>query len=81
MMKLMMKLLEKKQRVASDGGKKVIATKASYTHALASIPTRRSPEWIVDSGASRHVTGASTEFSFYHHLTVPGTIHTADGTT
>ena len=49
------------------------------THALASIPTTRSP-WIVDSGASRHVTGAAGEFSSYTHLANPESIQTADGT-
>lgn len=50
------------------------------THALASISTSRSPEWIVDSGASRHVTGTASEFSSYNHLAVPESIQTADGT-
>jgi hypothetical protein len=49
------------------------------THTLASIPTIRSP-WIVDSGASRHVTGTAGEFSFYTHLAVPESIQKADGT-
>jgi Zinc knuckle len=61
----------------------------SFTHsaistcdilALASISTSRSPDWIVDSGASRHVTGAAREFSSYTHLAVPKSIQTADGT-
>jgi hypothetical protein len=34
-------------------------------HAFASISTTRSPEWIVDFGASRHVTGNAREFSSY----------------
>ena len=50
------------------------------THALASISTTRSPEWIVDSGASRHVTGNASEFSSYTHLAMPESIQTADGT-
>ncbi|KAF9667772.1 hypothetical protein SADUNF_Sadunf15G0058200 [Salix dunnii] len=50
------------------------------THALASISTSRSPEWIVDSSASRHVTGTTSEFSSYSHLTVLESIQTADGT-
>jgi hypothetical protein len=55
------------------------ATGTCDTHALASIPTIRSP-WIVDSGASRHVTGTAGEFSSYTHLAVPDSIQTADGT-
>jgi hypothetical protein len=51
------------------------------THALASISTIRSPEWIVDSGASRHVTGNVHEFSSYTHMALPESIQTADGTT
>jgi hypothetical protein len=50
------------------------------TLALASISTTRAPDWIVDSGASRHVTGAAREFSSYTHLAVPKSIQTADGT-
>jgi hypothetical protein len=34
----------------------------------------------VDSGASRHVTGAARKFSSYTHLTFPESIQTADGT-
>ncbi|KAJ3668810.1 hypothetical protein LUZ61_022792 [Rhynchospora tenuis] len=45
------------------------------------MSTIRSPEWIVDSGASRHVTGNASEFSSYTHLAVPESIQTADGTT
>jgi hypothetical protein len=55
------------------------ATDTCDTHVLASIPTIRSP-WIVDSGASRHVTGTAGEFSAYTHLAVPESIQTADGT-
>jgi hypothetical protein len=50
------------------------------TLALASISTTRAPDWIVDSGASRHVTGAAREFSSYTHLAVPKSIQTPDGT-
>ncbi|XP_047312938.1 uncharacterized protein LOC124916252 [Impatiens glandulifera] len=51
----------------------------SDTHALASISTVGSP-WIIDSGASRHVTGTVGEFSSYTHLEIPESIRTADGT-
>jgi Retrotransposon gag protein/Zinc knuckle len=56
------------------------ATGTCDTLALASIFTSRSPDWIVDSGASQHVTGATREFSSYTHLAVPESIQTADGT-
>ncbi|XP_078158748.1 uncharacterized protein LOC144554299 [Carex rostrata] len=56
------------------------ATGTHDTFALASIPTTRSPDWIVDSGASRHVPGAVGEFSFYTRLAVPESTQTADGT-
>jgi hypothetical protein len=49
--------------------------------ALASIPTTRSSDWIVDSGSSRHVTDAAKEFSSYSRLAVPESIQTADGMT
>ncbi|KAF9661127.1 hypothetical protein SADUNF_Sadunf19G0035400 [Salix dunnii] len=50
------------------------------THALASISTSRSLEWIVETGASRHVIGTASEFSSYSHLVVLESIQTADGT-
>jgi hypothetical protein len=50
------------------------------TLALASISTSRSPDWIMDFGASRHMTGVAREFSSYTHLTAPESIQTADGT-
>jgi Zinc knuckle len=56
------------------------ATGICDTLALASISTTRSPDWIVDSGASRHVTGATREFSSYTHLAVLESIQTAYGT-
>jgi hypothetical protein len=52
-----------------------------YTHALDSISTIRSPEWIVDSSASRYIISNAREFSSYTRLTMPGSIQTADGTT
>jgi hypothetical protein len=39
------------------------ATGTCDTLVLASIPTTRSSDWIVDSGVSRHVTGAAGEHS------------------
>jgi hypothetical protein len=57
------------------------ATGTYDTLALASIPTTRSSDWIVDSGASRHVTGVVGEFSSYSHLAVPKSIQTTNGTT
>jgi hypothetical protein len=57
------------------------ATGICDTLALASISITRSLDWIVDSGASRHVTGATREFLSYTHLVVPESIQTAYGTT
>ncbi|KAK8940975.1 hypothetical protein KSP39_PZI010479 [Platanthera zijinensis] len=51
------------------------------TLALASISNTRSQDWIVDSGASRHVTGDVKEFLLYTPLTVLECIQTADGRT
>lgn len=51
--------------------------------ANASISTHKScPDWILDSGASKHVTGNSKEFESYiqHPPTHNETIQTADGT-
>jgi hypothetical protein len=58
-----------------------IRPKVLTTHALVSISIVRSPEWIVDSGASRHVTGNVREFSSYTHLKMPESIQTTDDTT
>jgi hypothetical protein len=66
------------------------ASKSDFAHSatstcdilvLASIPTTRSSDWIVDSGASRHVTGAVGEFSSYSRLAVSKSIHTSNGMT
>jgi hypothetical protein len=72
---LIMEIVRRRQKGASEG-KSVVAD----TLALKAIPTTRSSDWIVDSGASRHVIGAAREFSFYTHLVVKDSIHTADGT-
>ena len=55
------------------------ATGTHDTRALVSISTTRSPDWIVDSGASRHVTGTVGEFSSYTRLAVPESVQIADG--
>jgi hypothetical protein len=55
------------------------ATSTCDTLALASIPTTRSSDWIVNFGASCHVTGAAGKFSSYSRLVVPESIHIADG--
>jgi hypothetical protein len=51
------------------------------THALVSISIVRSLEWIIDSSASRHITGNAHEFSSYTHLAMLESIQTADSTT
>ena len=56
------------------------STGTCNTLALASISTTRSPDWIIDSSVSRHVTGAAKKFTFYSHLAVLESIQTADGT-
>jgi hypothetical protein len=58
-----------------------IRPKVLTTHALVSISIVRSPEWIVDSGASRHVAGNVREFSSYTHLKMPESIQITDDTT
>jgi hypothetical protein len=53
----------------------------NYAHA--SIPMHTSQlDWILDSGASKHVTGATCEFESYMQYppTRKETIQTADGT-
>ena len=45
----------------------------SNTHALASTP-----KWIMNSSASRNVTGNTSEFSSYTQLAMPGSIQTLD---
>jgi hypothetical protein len=79
--------------VGDEGKKKIIgetftcnfegnfATLAHSTigtsHALASKSPTRSLEWIIDSSASRHVTGTYCEFTLYTHLTPPESIQIA----
>ena len=81
----LLEILRRKKRAAYDTSfmpRGNIATYAysakgtSSTHTLASTP-----EWIIDSGASRHVTGNASELSSYTHLTMPKSIQIADGTT
>jgi Zinc knuckle len=55
------------------------ATDICDTFDFVSISTTRSPDWIVDSGASRYVTGVAREFSSYTHLAVSESIQTAVG--
>jgi GAG-pre-integrase domain len=59
---------------------------AGYAHVNKSIQaltsTKTHVDWIIDSGAFRHITGTSSEFVEYHpskHV-CPETIQTADGT-
>ena len=71
----LLEILRRKKRVAYDTSfmpRGNVATYAysakgtSSTHILASTP-----EWIIDSGASRHVTGNASKFSSYTHLAIP----------
>ncbi|XP_020240779.1 uncharacterized protein LOC109819453 [Asparagus officinalis] len=86
---MLLEILRRKQRVAGDGDRRSgteetsKGNSATYAHpikctddihALASMSPDRSSEWIVDSGASRHVTGNASEFSS------ADSIQTADGT-
>ncbi|KAJ6802344.1 uncharacterized protein M6B38_194815 [Iris pallida] len=48
--------------------------------ALVSMSSLRSSDWIIDSGASRHVTGNASEFFSYTHLASADNIQTANGT-
>jgi hypothetical protein len=64
----------------SDFSHSATPTGTCDTLTLVSISSTRSSDWIVDSGASRHVISAVGEFSSYSRLTVPKSIQTADGT-
>ncbi|XP_020597465.1 uncharacterized protein LOC110037215 isoform X2 [Phalaenopsis equestris] len=89
-------MLKRKQRAACDATenastllslKNNIVTYAHLvkcnlaTHVLVSISTTRTPEWIIDFAASRHVTGNAGEFPTSTRLAVPESIQTAVGTT
>jgi hypothetical protein len=50
------------------------------THVLASKSHTRLLEWIIGSGASRHMTGTSSEFTSYTHLTSLEIIQIVDRT-
>ena len=69
--------VEKMDEVLSKLNEDQVKTLVKYMkHSLASTP-----EWIIDSCASRHVTGNASKFSSYTHLAIPESIQTADGTT
>jgi hypothetical protein len=53
--------------------------KGTQAQALAST-CRHNIEWVVDSGASKHVTGTSSYFKTYTPHSYSETIQTADGT-
>jgi hypothetical protein len=53
--------------------------KGTQAHALAST-CRHNIEWVVDSGASKHVTGISNSFRTYTPHSFTETIQIVDGT-
>jgi hypothetical protein len=53
--------------------------KGTQAQALAST-CRHNIEWVIDSGASKHVTGISSSFKTYTPHSYSETIQTADGT-
>jgi len=53
--------------------------KGTQAQALAST-CRHNIEWVIDSGASKHVTGMSSSFKTYTPHSYSETIQTADGT-
>jgi len=54
--------------------------KGTQAQALAST-YRHNIEWVIDSGASKHVTGISSSFKTYTPHSYSETIQIADGTT
>ncbi|XP_020266984.1 uncharacterized protein LOC109842530 [Asparagus officinalis] len=76
--------LRRKQRAVGDVSEESSTTFTGVdyaNYALSAHPNEgRSTAWIIDSGASRHVTGNSSEFLSYTHLAEAESIQIADGT-
>ena len=83
--------LKKETKVTNDGGygdfsfdkfaHLAYTDEGNYAHASTSLH-KSCPNWILDSGASRHVAGTLKEFDSYTQYppTHKETIQTADGT-
>ncbi|KAK8957941.1 hypothetical protein KSP39_PZI000182 [Platanthera zijinensis] len=80
----MLKGIKRKQmgEGSGDGARGVVmyAQPPDGPLALASISSSRASDWIIDSDASRHVTGNTGEFSSYTRITTTDSIQTTEGT-
>ena len=74
----LLEILRRKQRAADDTSFMSRGNTATYAYSATSTSNTNTlastPEWIIDSGASRHVTGNASEFSSYTHLVMLGTL-------
>jgi hypothetical protein len=92
--KMYLEVLQRKQKEAGavDGVSTLSSFKGNIAYSVATtqgicdslalvfFPTPGSSEWIIDSGASGHVSGTAREFSSYTRLAVPLSVKTTDGT-
>ncbi|KAI5385008.1 hypothetical protein KIW84_071848 [Lathyrus oleraceus] len=78
-MEALQKLLHQTMLTAEKGGTAVVAQRGNYLHAL-NISKEKIKSWIVDSGASDHMTGDFTLFSSYSPCPYNYNVQIADGT-
>ncbi|KAI5410279.1 hypothetical protein KIW84_055684 [Lathyrus oleraceus] len=78
-MEALKKLLQQTMLTAEKGGTAVVAQRGNYLHAL-NTSKEKIKSWIVDSGASDHMTGDFTLFSSYSPCPYNYNVRIADGT-
>lgn len=78
-MEALQKLLHQTMLTAEKGGTAVVAQRGNYLHAL-NTSKEKIKSWIVDSGASDHMTGDFTLFSSYSPCPYNYNVRIADGT-
>ena len=78
-MEALQKLLQQSMVIAEKGGTTVVAQRGNFLHAL-NISKERTKSWIIDLGASDHMTGDFTLFSSYSPCPYNYTVRIADET-
>ena len=78
-MEALQKLFQQTMLTAEKGGTVVVAQRGNYLHAL-NTSKEKTKSWIVDSGASDHMTGDFTLFNSYSPCPYNYNVRIADGT-
>ena len=78
-MEALQTLFQQSMVTAKQGGIVVVAQRGNFLHAL-NTSKERTKSWIIDSGASDHMTGDFTLFSSYSPCPYNYTVWIADGT-